>query len=126
MSPSSIPDILALVDPLLGLPYAQYDCWQLVRKLYLEGWGIDFEADPAAAIHQVQEIWFEDEDGDPLALVQPWDLVIFRTRAMASGHVGIMVDERQFVHERRTGLCLEPLVRWRARLMQIARLRRLL
>jgi len=122
-----VPDIFPLVDAILGRSYDDYNCWNLLRDLYGKGWGIDLDADPAAAVAQVQEIWFQEDPRDPLTLVQVWDILIFRPRGMASSHVGIVCDGRQFVHTRKNlGTCMELTKRWAPRLMQIARLRRLL
>lgn len=126
MSIDVLPDLAAIIDPLLGLSYAEYDCWHLVRKLYREGWGLPFEDDPALAVRQFQEWWFVGSEADPLTLVQPWDVLIFRTRGMASSHVGIVFTTAQFVHTRqRLGVCLASLRLWSPRLLQIARLRQL-
>jgi hypothetical protein len=122
-----MPDLEPLVDPLLGAPYADYNCWQLVRHLYRVGWGIDFDADPAAAVAQMQEIYFQGAPCDPLTLTQPWDVWVMRIKGMASSHVSIVFNTQYFIHARKScGVCLEPLRRWTPRLLQIARLRRLL
>lgn len=122
-----IPGIEPFVEPLLGLPYAACDCWQLLRRLYGHGWGIDLDADPAAAAAQVQEIWFQRDDRDPLSLMQPWDILILKTTGMASSHVGVVVNTVHLIHTRQSvGVCLEPLRRWAPHLLQMARLRRLL
>jgi cell wall-associated NlpC family hydrolase len=121
-----LPDLAAILDPLLGLPYAELNCWQLCRHLYREGFGEELEEQPAHASKRVEELWWQDDVDDPLTLIQPWDLLVFRGTGMASHHVGISVDDRQFTHTRkRLGLCLEQTLRWRPRLLQIARLRRL-
>lgn len=126
MAVESMPDLRAIIDPLIGAPYEQWDCWRLIRHLYREGWGIALEDDPGVAHREVQEIWFAGDTEEPLALVQPWDVVIMRTRGLASSHVGIVLDTQYFIHTRqRIGVCLEPLRRWQSRLLQIARLRRL-
>jgi hypothetical protein len=127
MSIAVIPDIRAIVDPLLGASYEQYHCWALLRVLFKNGWEIDLEEDPATAANQVQEVWFRGESADPLMLACPWDVMVMRVRGIASGHVGVMFNETHFVHTRKScGVCLEPLRRWTPRLLQIARLRRLL
>ena len=117
-----VPDITAMLDPILGLPYAEYTCWHLLRYLFREGWGLALDDNPAAAHQYVQEVWFDGEGPAPGLL--PWDVLIFRTIGLASGHVGVVVDGSQFVHTRqRTGVCLERIALWRPRLLQIARLR---
>jgi cell wall-associated NlpC family hydrolase len=127
MATETLPDLLALLDPILGRSYDEYNCWDLLRDLYGQGWGIALEEDPAAAVAQVSELWFQGDPRDPLTLVQPWDVVIFRTRGMASSHVGVVCNTVQFAHtRRRLGTCIEPMRRWMPRLLQIGRLRRLL
>jgi hypothetical protein len=123
----TLPDLAAIVDPLLGLPYEQFNCWQLCRHLYREGWGEELDEQPALAWKHVEEIWWQEDAPDPLALTQPWDLWILRGLGMSSHHVSIIVNQVYLTHTRkRLGLCLEPMSRWQPRLLQIARLRRLL
>jgi cell wall-associated NlpC family hydrolase len=123
---TTIPDLAALVEPLLGLPYEQYDCWRLVRRLYRDYWGEDLEDNPAQAWKHVQEIWWQDDAEDPLVVSQSGDLWIMRGLGLSSHHVGVVCNTVHFVHARkRVGTCLEPLRVWRPRLLQIARLRRL-
>jgi hypothetical protein len=123
---TDLPDLGAIVDPLLGLPYEQFDCWRLCRHLYREGWGEDLDDDPVQAWKHIQEMWWQDDVADPCAVSQPWDVWILRGRGMASHHTAIVVNQTYFVHTRkRIGVCLEPMVRWKPRLLQIARLRRL-
>jgi hypothetical protein len=130
MTAAALPDLAAIADPILGKPYAQYNCWQLVRYLFKEGWAIDFDDDPAHALAQAEEIWFQGDRTDPLQMTQCWDVWVMRTRGMASSHVGVVFNTVQFIHTRKTlGICLEPLRLWSpprsTRLLQIARLKRL-
>jgi cell wall-associated NlpC family hydrolase len=130
MSTQAMPDLAALVEPILGLSYEQYHCWNLVRYLFEQGWGIQFDDDPAHALAQVEEIWFIGDSADPLTLTQPWDCWVMRTKGIASSHVGIVLDTQYMVHTRKSiGVSLEPLKAWApprsTRLMQIARLKRL-
>jgi cell wall-associated NlpC family hydrolase len=130
-SRAPLPDILALVDPILGMSYQEYNCWQLLRYLYGKGWGIDFDDDPACAMAQVGEIWFQGDEADPLTVMRPWDALVFRAQGIASRHVGVVCDPLQFVHtSRKLGTCLGLIRDWApprsTRLLQIARLKRLL
>lgn len=121
-----LPDIRSLVDPLLGVPYAQYPCWQLVRHLIQEGFGLDIVAEPVKAAEQLTEVWWEDDPRDPLTLVQPWDLFIMLRHGVVSEHVALVIDSESLVHPRRkTGVVIEPLTRWRPMLLQVGRLRSL-
>lgn len=130
MAVQAIPNIDALVEPLLGTPYATWNCWQLVLHLLHEGFGFDLATDPGLAAKEVQEVWFRGDEGDPLTLAQPWDLAIMTGECLfpISGHVGLVMPEQRFVHARtaETGVAIERLRKWRPRLLQLARLRRLL
>ena len=130
MTVETLPDLAAIVEPILGCSYQQYNCLNLVRYLFKEGWAIDFDADPGNALAQAEEIWFAGDDRDPMTLVEPWVVLVMRTRGLASSHVGVVFDQVNFVHTRKSiGVCLEPLKRWMpprsTRLLQMARLKRL-
>lgn len=121
-----IPNIRALVDPLLGRPYREYDCWRLVRTLLKAGFQLDIDADPERAAQHIVEVWYRGDIRAPLALLQPWDFVILATKGLVSNHLGLVVDTTHFVHTRqRCGVVLEPLHRWHPKFLQIARLRTL-
>lgn len=126
-----MPDIHTIVTPLLGQPYATMDCFDLVRHLYQQGFGLNLAREGTSAAQAFQEVWHWQQEQDPLLLAQPWDLVLFVedvTWPMEGHHMGIMVDERAFVHARRseTGVALGRLRAWKHKLFQIARLRELL
>lgn len=127
---SSLPDLTRLVDVLLGTSYAQYDCWDIVRHLYQQGFGVDLARSTEQAASVFQEIWYRGDAQDPLHVVQPWDLVIFANddTLPVSDHVGIALNTQQFVHARRavTGVAVARLRTWRPRLLQIARYREVL
>lgn len=130
MDSTMIPDISPLIERLLGTPYKARFCWDLTRQLIDEGFGIALEHDPSAANAHLCEVWRNDDTRDPLQLVQMWDcLVFYETPALPiSTHVGLAIDYERFVHARTadTGVAIEKLRRWRPRLLQIVRLRRLL
>lgn len=130
MQPRTIPDIQAITQLLLGAAYDAYDCWDLVRHMYCEGFGLDLVRDAERAAVAFQEMWYRGDDIDPLTLIQPWDLVIIANNTVlpVSDHVGVALDAQQFVHARpsETGVALARLRTWKSRLLQIARLRELL
>jgi hypothetical protein len=129
-----LPNLHALVEPILGAPYAHFTlpgtpppnaCYGLIAYLMREGLGVDIPQDPAQLTSQVVELWFRGDERDPLALVQPWDGYVLATKMAWSDHVGLVTSETHFVHVReRLGVCLEPMQRWRSRLLQVVRLRR--
>jgi hypothetical protein len=127
--PVRIPNIREFVDGLLGLSYETYDCWGLVRHLLMQGFGLDIAQEPSRAASLMQEVWYRGDPRDPLSLTQPWDLYITceRDDRPWSTHVGLVVDERTFVHARTatTGVALDRLHRWKPKLLQLGRLRQL-
>lgn len=129
MAPMTTPDLQSLIQPLLGTPYQERYCWDFVRQLFQQAFGLRLDADPGAANVHLMEVWFLGDPREPLALVQPWDCVVYceQRRLPISSHVGLVVDQQTFVHAReQTGVVVERLRLWRPKLLQIARLRRLL
>jgi cell wall-associated NlpC family hydrolase len=125
-----IPDIQSFVEPLLGRPYDDYDCWNLVRHLYQAGFGFDLVRDTQSAASRFQEVWSRQMPADVLTILQPWDLLVFaqHDELPVTDHVGIALDAQQFVHARQstTGVALGRIRTWKSRLFQVARLRELL
>lgn len=123
----TLPDLAPLVEPLLGTSYEAYDCWNLVRHLYQQGFGLDLSRQTEQAASLFQEVWYRGDAADPLQVVQPWDLVIIANdeAVPVSDHVGIALDAQRFVHARRevTGVALARLRTWKPRLVQLARYR---
>ena len=124
------PDIEALVIPLLGRAYAEYDCWDLVRHLYQEGFGLDLARKTESSAQRFQEVWYRGALPDPLLVAQAWDLALFTNsdELPVGEHVGIVMTSPQtFFHARpaETGVALGRLRTWKARLIQLARLREL-
>jgi hypothetical protein len=128
----TIPKLRPLAEDFLGRPYAAQECWRLVHELLQMGGFCDAASTRNEVIGQVAEIWWVDDPRDPLSLVQPWDWYLLAPRGVpvadaAVGHIGLVIDAKDFVHARdKVGVCIEPLARWRRRLLQVARLRCLL
>jgi len=122
--PAAWPPLGSLIEPFLDKPYGKDDCWKLVCDLLHAGGFLAVPDDPMQAIEAVSEIWFCDDPRDPLTLVQPWDWWLMPRTGRLVGHIGLVVDEVKFIHVRlKGGVCLEPMQRWRTRLIQLARLR---
>jgi hypothetical protein len=126
-----MPDIWTITNPLIGQPYATMDCFDFIRHLYQQGFGLDLAREGTSAAMAFQEVWHWQQETDPVLLAQAWDLVLFVedvTWPVADHHMGVMVDARRFVHARRseTGVALGRLRTWKPKLFQMARLRELL
>lgn len=122
------PNIHSLVDPLLGLPYAQYNCWRVAQILFKAGWNLDLAADPRLLTGAFAEVWWcEGNPRPPLSLVQPWDCLVLSIKGLVGDHCGVVLDDRLMVHTRKkAGIVKEPMTRWDAKLWQIVRLKELL
>jgi cell wall-associated NlpC family hydrolase len=131
-----LPDIQALVKPLIDadLPYEHFQlpgpsgasnaCWGLVRYLFHEGFGFDLATDTTSAAERFAEVWYCGSMHDPWEVLQPWDVMVLATRGPLSDHVGLIVEPTRMVHvRRRLGVCVEPIRRWKPKLVQIVRLR---
>ena len=139
MTSRPLPNIRRIVEPLIGLPYEHFQlpgptsagmsaaanaCWGLVRFLYKEGFGFDLATDTTSAAERFAEVWYRGEDRDPWLLLQPWDAMVLATRGALSDHVGLIVEPTLMVHVRkRVGVCVEPIQRWKPKLVQIVRVR---
>jgi cell wall-associated NlpC family hydrolase len=125
--PLTIPDARLIADRYLGQPYAQADCWDLVRLLYKDGFGIDLATDQLTAAEEFVEVWWHATPTDPLPLLRPWDLYILaRVETVPfARHVGVVLDGIMMVHARENvgGVTLERCRHWRPRLLQVARWR---
>lgn len=130
----SLPDIRPLVEQVVGLPYEHFQlpgpsgasnaCWGLVRFLYKEGFGFDLATDTTSAAARFAEVWYRGSSQDPWETLQRWDALVLATRSPLSDHVGLIVEPTLMVHcRRRVGVCVEPIQRWKPKLVQIVRLR---
>jgi cell wall-associated NlpC family hydrolase len=125
---TSWPNIHELVEPLLGTPYAETNCWQVVQVLYKAGWQLDLAGDPRVLMESFAEVWwFQDDPRSPLLLVQPWDLLLFSIKGLVGDHCAVVLDDRLMVHPRKKlGVVREPMTRLYPKLWQILRLKELL
>jgi len=124
--PAAWPPMAPLVDELLGTPYEQMDCWGLLAALLQRGFGLDLARDAECLNREFVEVWFAG-DARPLeTLLQPWDVLICSMYGLVGDHCGVAMNGTQFVHARgKAGVAIERLHRWEEKVLQIARLRRL-
>ena len=96
----------------IGIPYldngrttAGTDCWGLVRLIYKEEFNIElpsfFSDYTISDIDRISELMSQYREGwEPLSLPEEGCVVLFNILGKAS-HIGIMINDRQFVHTRR-------------------------
>lgn len=118
------PNLRLLAQDFFERQYGPESCWQLVYELLQAGGFLDIAATPLDAVKSVQQIWWQDDPRDPLTLVQPWDWFLMRRTGPGVEHPALVVDTMDLIHvHRHAGVRIEPLRRWRHRLIQVARLR---
>lgn len=127
------------ITSYLGIPFvgggrtreSGLDCWGLVRLVYLEQLGLDLREyagvtpeDPvwtSIAEEEATASWLEVPHGDR----REGDVVILRVLGLP-WHVGVMVDQRAFVHTvKNIGVCIERIdsVHWKNRVLGYRRLK---
>jgi len=122
-----LPDLRLLAQDFYERHYGDGDCWRLIYELLQAGGFLHVQANVMDAVRSVTEIWFQGDPRDPLSLVQPWDWFLVRHDLPAVQNPCLVVDSLDMIHVHRTaGVRIEPMRRWRHRLVQVARLRCLL
>ena len=126
-----LPNLRAIAQDFFEQPYAPEQCWKLALDLLHAGGLGDYRDKPGEALQQVVQVWFWKEGSDPRTVIQPWDWLLSSKVGLPSqgavvGHIGLAIDTQTFVHVgSKVGVVIEPIQRWRARLLQVARLKQL-
>jgi hypothetical protein len=99
----------------LGLPYEQYNCFELVTLFFREGKNIELEKNPHENLHRFREKWFCDYPDIPHPT--QWDVIGMQKGTLPIiEHLGIAINDTQFVHTRpRLGVCIDSFERWHNR-----------
>jgi cell wall-associated NlpC family hydrolase len=101
----------------VGLDYETFDCWQLVKHIYAQEYGIDI----GDIGDQRQKM--RDRDWNEIPAPREGDVILFKTDAVKR-HVGIVLDSDLMLHnERGSNSCIESYTSnlWRHRLVSIYR-----
>lgn len=137
MATAAWPNIHALIEPLIGTPFAEMNCWDLLRHLLKKGWDLDLVTESGQITPQLVEVWWHDSPVPSRTLIQPWDVLVFSQNVFGvTDHCGVVVQGDHFIHAHTKhgghdgtpgGVCQERLRRkWQQRLVQILRLRAVL
>lgn len=113
--------LLAEVVKLVGLPYEDYDCWDVVKHAYamravnLDGNYIGNAVGPRRHFDTVMAGDFSHigvTDGRGY-WPQPWDVIVMRNHAFLPTHLGLVLDENlTFIHSmEKTGVSIGKLDR---------------
>ncbi len=76
-----------------GESYDAYNCWAVARHCYerLLGRPLSEHLSEAVRTLVLREVWFAGPGHLLQGQAQPWDLLIFRVKSLASDHVGIVL-----------------------------------
>jgi hypothetical protein len=124
MLPTPVPDLRVLAQDFYERPYGPEECWRPIFELLQAGGFVEVTADPHDAVRAVQQIWWHDDARPLLSVIKPWDWLLMRERGPAVQHPALAVDGHDLIHLHRTaGVRIEPIRRYRDRILQVARLR---
>lgn len=125
MSTITVPKKLdEFASDFIGQSYADMNCWELVRRLYRRGLGIDIPLSQQMAARDFAEMWYRESRDDevPQELPQPWDLMLMEVRQESGPHVGIVIPGGRIMHSTlREGVHTDSLHRWAPYLLQLSR-----
>ena len=101
----------------VGVPYETMDCWDFLRSIYAQEYGIDIG--PVGDQRQKMR----DRDWGEVSFPREGDVILFKTDKLKR-HVGVILNEDLMIHnEQGSNSCIEsytsPL--WRNRLVCIYR-----
>lgn len=105
------------VRDLVGRSYAEFDCWRLLRHIFaLRGVELPaeyFEAYRDRRFITVAQGWTDVLRGGGFYVPREWDVAVFRTHQILTLHVGVCLNDREFIHalDRETGVAIGRLDR---------------
>lgn len=105
------------ISQLIGIPYADMNCWELARRFYLDVFGVHlkhyFNELPEDRMGKRDLIYTNRGDFAEVDYPQYGDLILFSIRGVES-HIGIWINDQQFLHSSRgIGSCIDRLERWK-------------
>ena len=99
-------------------------CWGLVRHLFQKALALTSPRIRPVRRHALRKCGIAGDARDPWEVLQPWDAPGAGNARPLSDHVGLIVEPTLMVHcAQRVGVCVEPIQRWKPKLVQIVRLR---
>jgi cell wall-associated NlpC family hydrolase len=110
---------LEFLPKLIGIPYEEKDCWDIVKDFYAYAFGVDLSAydivpqDIKANEGQIerQKVFFEKTKNPQMG-----DIILF-TVLGHNAHVGVYLDQERFLHSKKTiGCVVERFGHWENRI----------
>lgn len=104
----------------IGIPYEEYDCYEIIQKYYKEVLGKElddlYSSRPST---EETEVFYLDQKTRFIEVDLPklGDIIVFKVFGLAC-HIGMYVDNKVFFHSRKsTNSCLEKLSIWKNRVV---------
>jgi cell wall-associated NlpC family hydrolase len=113
--------IQASLSNYVGLSYKEYDCYQLLVKIYKELLNIDLPdhiyQDPFNFTHISQVVNTNVPQYIEVQNPKPGDIILLRVFGVPS-HLGIYINAHKFLHTtKQTGSVIERLDKWEKRIL---------
>lgn len=118
-----IEDIRKITTQFLDAKYKDLNCLGLASKIYTEGLGIKVGYNLFESAKRFTTVWQKDvSDCSPIDVIQPWDLISFKMRYPWVSHIGVALDQSEFIHTGdQTGVTSDRFLRWQKHIFQISR-----
>lgn len=119
----NLEDIRKVAGQFLSEKYSDTNCLQLASMIYTEGLGIKVGYNLFESAKRFTTLWQKDiSDCPALDVIQPWDLISFKTKYPWVSHIGVALDESEFIHTGdKTGVTSDRHLRWRNHIFQVSR-----
>lgn len=133
-----IPKLQLAVKNYIGLPYLHseqitentkvaFNCWSFIRQLYMTNFDIDLHHNILVNAETFIEVWNVHNTTPIESIVHEWDMALIRTNNVVVDHAGLVIYPDKIVHcTPLTGVCIEPMAKYRNTMFQIVRLQSLL
>lgn len=104
------------IKKYIGIPYEKTNCFGLIKKFYKDQFGVElkdyFDGVPPEGQDAQNLIVSSKGDFAQVQSPQFGDVVVIRLYGLES-HVGVCLDDRQFLHSiKNTGSVIEPLKKY--------------
>jgi len=107
---------------LIGISYAEADCWELVKLFYIKILGVNLDVNPTytqggeqieiSRIVEIEKAKFTKVDTPKIG-----DILLLRIMELPT-HVGVYVGEGKFLHTvKHMNSCIDTLQRWNTRIV---------
>lgn len=106
---------------LIGLPYAAYDCYELVKFFYLKIFDYELQDYQYINPNDKKEISYlidiKKQSYKKITRPEFGDIILLRLDGLPA-HLGIYIDKARFLHTtEKTGSCIDNLKTWKHKII---------